>query len=53
MVQKWLNDSIWQLKSINIEQAKSMFFEMEENKNVLVYFSLLEKRCQLILCCGR
>ncbi|MFT0803965.1 hypothetical protein VSK96_21735 [Bacillus swezeyi] len=26
---------------------------MEENKNVLVYFSLLEKRCQLILCCGR
>ncbi|MFN2747762.1 tetratricopeptide repeat protein [Bacillus sp. z60-18] len=31
------------------EEAKSMFAEMEENQNVLVYFSLLEERYRMML----
>ncbi|MEC3608644.1 aspartate phosphatase [Bacillus glycinifermentans] len=34
---------------IFFEKAKSMFAEMEENQNVLVYFSLLEERYRMML----
>ncbi|UOY88121.1 hypothetical protein [Bacillus glycinifermentans] len=31
------------------ERAKSLFTEMEENQNVLAYFSLLEERYRMML----